>query len=196
MKIRAANTNDLQALYSICLQTADSGRDATPLVRHKDIIGDLYAVPYLMFEPESCFVVDKGGDVVGYIVGVTDTACYTQWLNTTWLAELRQRYTLKAIAKGNLEQLVLSQIHAGVEILDFLVPYPSHFHIDLLPEAQGQGLGRQLIQIFGDTVKGKGSNGIHLGVSSDNLRALGFYNRLGFQEIQRFEDAVFLSLSL
>lgn len=196
MKIRSANTKDLPALYNICLRTADSGQDATPLVRHKNIIGDLYAVPYVMFEPESCFVVEQGSDVVGYIVGVTDTERYNEWLNETWLVELRQRYSLKAVAKGNLEQLVLSQIHAGVELLDCLAPYPSHFHIDLLPLAQGQGLGRRLIQTFIDTMKHNGSRGIHLGVSSDNLRALGFYNKLGFQEVQRFEDAVFLSLSL
>jgi ribosomal protein S18 acetylase RimI-like enzyme len=36
-----------------------------------------------------------------------------------------------------------------------------------------------------DTLRGNGSPGVHLGVSTLNTRAQGFYRRLGFAELTR-----------
>ncbi len=196
MFIRPANAADIPSFYKICLQTADSGRDATPIMRYQDLIGDLYAVPYLQFSPETCLVAQQENQVVGYIVGVTNTASYNKWLNSHWLPELRQRYPLKIITKGALEQMVLTQIHRDVTLADFLSDYPSHFHINLLPQAQGQQFGVQLIKAFIQRIKAQGSNGLHLTASSDNPRAIRFYQRNGFQQIRAFEDAHYMGLNL
>lgn len=196
MNIRPANTSDIPSLYKICLQTADAGRDATALIRHANMVGDYYAIPYLNFEPDVCRVAEQDNQVVGYIVGVTDTKPFNDWLNERWLPQMRKRYPLKTIAKGDLEQMVLSQIHSKADLSRFLEPYSSHLHINLLPEAQGHGFGKQLIQAFAEAVKAKGSTGIHLGVSSDNPRAIQFYYQQGFHMINAFDDALFFGLNL
>ena len=67
--------------------------------------------------------------------------------------------------------------------------YPSHLHIDLLPRAQGRGLGRRMLEEVMDTLARRGSPGAHLGVSTLNRRALGFYQRLGFRELVRVGSA-------
>lgn len=57
-------------------------------------------------------------------------------------------------------------------------------HIDLLPEFQGRGWGRQLIERFVDSVRSSGADfgrGIHLGVSGENTKVVAFYERLGFR---------------
>ena len=36
-----------------------------------------------------------------------------------------------------------------------------------------------------DTLRRRGSPGAHLGVSTRNIRAIGFYERLGFRELIR-----------
>ena len=73
---------------------------------------------------------------------------------------------------------------------DYLCPepyedYPSHLHIDLLPRAQGKGLGRSMIEQLIERLGAGGSPGVHLGVSTRNTRAQAFYQRLGFQELAR-----------
>jgi ribosomal protein S18 acetylase RimI-like enzyme len=65
----------------------------------------------------------------------------------------------------------------------FARDYPAHFHIDLLPEAQSHGFGRQLIEQFCDSAKASGAGGVHLGVARRNTNAIGFYRHLGFREI-------------
>ena len=63
--------------------------------------------------------------------------------------------------------------------------YPSHLHIDLLERAQGRGYGRRMIEQVMEMLMRRGSPGAHLGVSVPNTKALGFYHKLGFQELIR-----------
>jgi ribosomal protein S18 acetylase RimI-like enzyme len=61
--------------------------------------------------------------------------------------------------------------------------YPSHLHIDLLPRAQGRGLGRAMMERVLDLLRRHGSRGAHLGVSLPNRAAQAFYRKLGFQPL-------------
>ena len=63
--------------------------------------------------------------------------------------------------------------------------YPSDLHIDLLVRAQGRGYGRRMLEQVMDKLRQRGSPGAHLGVSMMNTPAIGFYQRLGFQELVR-----------
>ena len=58
--------------------------------------------------------------------------------------------------------------------------HPAHLHIDLLPELQGQGWGRRLIDTLAGALRERGVSGLHLVASADNTGALAFYARLGF----------------
>ncbi len=60
--------------------------------------------------------------------------------------------------------------------------YPAHLHIDLLPQAQGRGLGRELLRTFGEELIVREVPGVHLGVGEANVGAAAFYRRLGFDE--------------
>ncbi|GID64913.1 hypothetical protein Acy02nite_27940 [Actinoplanes cyaneus] len=61
-------------------------------------------------------------------------------------------------------------------IVPELAGYPAHLNIDLLPPYQGKGLGRRLIEVF----LAKAQAGVHVGMVTANVRARGFYDRLGF----------------
>src|SRR5690606_24125337 len=65
---------------------------------------------------------------------------------------------------------------------DLLVDHPSHLHIDLLPSVQGAGFGRRLLERLFEQLAVAGSPGVHLGVSTANTRAIGFYRAMGFIE--------------
>ncbi|KAI0203607.1 hypothetical protein F4808DRAFT_417265 [Astrocystis sublimbata] len=60
-------------------------------------------------------------------------------------------------------------------------------HIDLLPEWQGRGWGRQLIDRFVASVQSSGQDygdGEHIGIAGENKKVVAFYERVGFRIIQ------------
>jgi len=57
-RIRRAEPRDIDALYEICLLTADSGVDATALYSDRKLPGYVWAAPYGELEPDFAFVLD------------------------------------------------------------------------------------------------------------------------------------------
>ena len=57
--IRRYRETDLAAVYDICVRTADAGRDARGKYQSDDLMGDLFAGPYVFLEPEVAFVLDE-----------------------------------------------------------------------------------------------------------------------------------------
>ena len=182
-RIRPAVASDLNALYRICLQTGDSGQDATHLYRDPKIVGHLYAAPYLVLEPGSAFVAEDSHGVGAYIVGAVDTLGFEARMEAEWWPALRPRYPEPSgePAGWSLDEMRAWQIHhprpPPKRITD---PYPSHLHINLLPRLQGRGLGQALIDRWLARMREAGSRGVHLGVSPVNHRALRFYRAYGF----------------
>ena len=58
--------------------------------------------------------------------------------------------------------------------------YPAHLHIDLLPELQGQGWGRRLVDTLAARLRELGIEGVHLVAGAENAGAVAFYPRVGF----------------
>jgi hypothetical protein len=93
--IRVFHPADMPMLYQICLETGASGSDATGSL-DRDILGHIYAAPYVIFEPELCFVLTLNGRVCGYILGTSDSQQFATWCETKWWPTLRQAYPLAA----------------------------------------------------------------------------------------------------
>jgi ribosomal protein S18 acetylase RimI-like enzyme len=193
--VRPYLTRDLDRLYEICVRTGASGEDATDLVVDPRLFGELYAAPYGVLEPEHALVVDDDrGTVVGYALGALDTRAFEARCEATWWPALRERHPIGSGA-NDLDELLIAMLHhRHTAADDVLASYPSHLHIDLLPDAQGAGWGRALMEGMQDLLRTAGSPGVHLGVSARNQRALGFYAHLGYEELS--SDAVGHTLGL
>ena len=62
--------------------------------------------------------------------------------------------------------------------------YPAHLHIDLLPEAQGRGFGRALIEnALITALSHAGVPGVHLTMDPANAPARAFYTAVGFEDL-------------
>lgn len=184
--IRPYRPADLEALYDICLRTGAAGEDATELMADPRLLGDLYAAPYAVLEPEHAFVLDDGtGAAVGYVLGALDTEAFDARCEAEWWPALRARHR-PGQKTGKLDDLFLARLHEPRPApADVLARFPSHLHIDLLPAAQSGGWGRALLERLFSALRDDGSVGVHLGVSSANQRAVGFYRHLGFEELAR-----------
>lgn len=183
-RIRPYHDTDLDRLYEICVRTGAAGQDAHDMVEDKKLFGHVFAAQYGMFEPEHAFVVDDGdGTAIGYVLGCLDTPAFEARLEADYWPGLQARYPSPESVEG-LDKMLVSMIHKPSRMApEITADYPSHLHIDLLPAAQGAGVGRRLMQTCMDALKNDGSAGLHLGVSAQNERALGFYAHLGFDEL-------------
>lgn len=183
--IRPAEFSDLDAMYSICLRTGAAGEDATGMYKDPNLLGHIYAGPFVMVDPGFGFVVEADGAVVGYAVATADTAAFEAECEESWWPPLRRKYPdVTALPGEDSDAGLIAMIHApertGPEILE---EYPAHLHIDLLPEAQGLGAGRRLMEAIESELRDRGAPGVHLGTDPDNVRSQGFYAHLGYRRL-------------
>jgi ribosomal protein S18 acetylase RimI-like enzyme len=185
------------ALYAVCLRTGASGEDASDLYADAALLGEVYVGPYVAFEPELALVLDDGSGVGGYVLGALDTRAFEARCEREWWPALRERYPRGSVASGSADSRMVELIHDPSRAPDAVVRHhPSHLHIDLLPQWQGGGWGRRLMEHLFERLAAAGSPGVHLGVGRDNVRAIGFYQRLGFTELDSSPGALFLGRRL
>ena len=180
--IRSALAQDVPYIYEIALKTAMAGLDGTDYYSDKFLVGHYWAAPYFFYEPELCFIaVNEVGRPAGYIVGTSDTHAFNQWMQDVWLPPLQAHYRNQTTFKSEAEHDLLKLLFKGPgEGLWQNLGYPAHLHIDLLEELQGKGLGKSLMQTFIKAAESRGAEGIHLGVDGRNIRAFGFYEKMGY----------------
>lgn len=186
MTIRPATTADEAAIAHICLITGADGTDASGMFADDAVLADVYAVPYLHGPGCIALAWDVGGEARGYVVGAADTATFQQWFTSEWWPT---RPVRTARTEGDA-WLIPSAADPARMLTAVLEQYPAHLHIDLLPDQQGRGAGRELIEAFCAAAATMGAAGVHLVPSSTNERALAFYPRVGFHELGRTENTV------
>ena len=172
---RAASDLDEAALYRICTATAGSPTD------DPELLGHVYAGPYLRFEPDLVRVIADDHGVAGYVLGCLDTTAFAAALERDWWPALRARYPEGSGTEADAG--IIRMLHRPqVAPPDLLATHPSHLHIDLLDRVQGGGWGRRLIEWLCAALAERGSRGVHLGVWSGNANAIGFYRHVGFRD--------------
>ena len=194
--IRLYQPGDLDALNQICLRTGDSGADASHLYRYPELLGQLYTAPYAVLEPDLCFVLTRQDAPCGYILGTRDSADFYARCEREWFPDLRRRYPLPEASDQSPDAELIRWIYEGHQADEDLAEYPAHLHIDLLPEAQGQGYGRRLMDTFLGRLRALGVPAVHLQVGKRNTRAIGFYERMGFRRIKEYRQSLGLGLRL
>lgn len=181
MTMRAATGADAQAIARICLLTGANGTDATGDFCDDAAISDVYATPYLHGPAGFCLVWDDGDGPVGYVLGTADTRAFQEWFVATWWPSRPQR---EPRTQGD-RWLLPSALDPERMLIDAVDDYPAHLHIDLLPQAQGRGAGRALIEAACELLADRGVAGVHLVASTDNAGAQAFYPRVGFASLAR-----------
>lgn len=181
--IRPYQPGDRDDVYSVCIRTGASGGDATGTYRDDDLIPDVFAGPYVTYQPDLAFVVDTGEHVAGYVIAVADSAAFVDWYADQWLPVFSARYPLDTARDDREREAITYGLDVRGTLIPELADYPAHLHIDLLPELQGQGFGRALIRTLLAALRDRGVPGVYLRMSPTNHGARAFYERLGFHEL-------------
>ncbi len=187
--IRPARAGDQAGAYHVCLKTGNFGQDGEPFYREDpDALGRIYVGPYLAYEPELSFILEDEQGVCGYALGAFDSRKFYARYETEWRPDVCAKFPAPAgdpTLWTRLQEVYHSYHHPEYFCPEPYEAYPSHLHIDLLARARGRGFGRRMLEMVMDKLRQRGSPGAHLAVSSFNVPAFGFYQKLGFKELIR-----------
>jgi ribosomal protein S18 acetylase RimI-like enzyme len=204
IRIRPARAGDEPGAYHVCLKTGDHGADGEPFYQEDpDALGRIYVGPYLAFAPDLALVLEDDQGLCGYALGALDSRTFYARYEAEWRPDLCRRFPAPAGDPTGWTRV--QQAHQAYHHPDYFCPepyeaYPSHLHIDLLLRAQGRGFGRRMLDGVMNTLARRGSPGVHLGVSTRNRRAIGFYERLGFRALiqvgSESDGCIYMGLTL
>ena len=199
-RIRDYKPGDEAAAYYVCLKTGDHGADGEPFFEDDpDALGRIYVGPYLKFAPQYALMLEDDRGVCGYALAALDSRAFYDQYERVWRPELIRDFPAP---HGDSTLLTrLESVYDTYHHPDYYCPepydeYPSHLHIDLLPRAQRKGHGKKMMIELLSRLRRDRSPGVHLGMSAVNHNAYQFYVSLGFHELTRHDDAIYMGMRL
>jgi ribosomal protein S18 acetylase RimI-like enzyme len=189
-QIRPYQPRDRAGLRQICCDTADAGQPVERFFPDRVVFGDLLTNYYTEYEPQSTFIADNDGEVVGYLAGCLDTTRFKQVM--AW--RVVPPVLVKAVFRGTLwhpQTVRLLRpnlpmwLKGGYRDSASLDGYPAHLHVNVREGFRGQHLGQRLVETFCERARAAGVQGVHAGVSAENPRSCHFFEEQGFVELHR-----------
>lgn len=200
---RPFQISDKDILYRICQQTALAGEDASHVFKDVKLLGDIYVGPYLVYQPELVWVMEDEEGICGYLLAAENTPAYQNWFEQKWLPKIREGRVCPNFEGNDLspdESLLASLFDFSIYRPGWMLQFPAHFHIELLPRIQGKGVGTRCINDLCSLLIKRGCQGVHLGMHPENHQALKFYQKLGFQVLEHadlcWEEVLYLGKNL
>lgn len=197
--LRPALPKDESALYEVCLKTGDGGQDATALYSDPQALGNIYVGPYLALEPGLAFALEDREGVCGYVLAARDSKRFYRKFVEQWLPALRRSVPEPAGPPERWtpdEKLHHTYYHPEIFCPEPYEAYPAHLHIDLQTRARGRGIGSAMIKAILARLTELKAAGVHLAMDPRNAGAERFYRRLGFEELARREETLYLGRRL
>ena len=157
--IRNLRVSDKEDVRRICIETASASATDTPLKRA--VLCDLYCDYYVEYATDTSFVAADGDDrAIGYVFCAPDYREYEKNYRKYILPVLRKHKFSRALTK-NLELVFERKLARGM---------PAHLHIDILQEAQRQGIGHRLMNALMFRLKELGVPKVYLVVGTRKIR--------------------------
>lgn len=180
--IRPFRPGDEPELADVCVRTGNAGGDATGRYSSDELLPAIFVLPYVAHHPDHAWVVETDdGRAAGYIVGAPDTDAFDAWFRDEWWPQYAQRFPEPAAVATEEDGIRADAWGRAAEPSEAAREgYPAHLHICLLPELQGLGFGRRLIETLMERYRDEGIPGVHLVASAQNAGAAAFYPRVGF----------------
>jgi ribosomal protein S18 acetylase RimI-like enzyme len=183
IRIRNLCPKDEEQLVEICYLTG------THTTSDKYLFGLRWCLYYLWHQSENSFaaVDENSGQVVGYILGALDTTAMEQHFQQVMVPKIKQHWQNthhKTVLKWG--RYIMLRMTESSAFKSLYPTYPAHLHINLHPEYQRKGIGRQLMQTYEDNLHKHEIPGYHLVVGADNQVGISFYRKLGLNQLKKF----------
>lgn len=170
--IRKYIPSDKDHLRYICKET--TGEENKKNDALLDSIAVIFNDYFTENEPDNIFVaVNEENIPVGYVICSTDISLFRKKMLTVYRKRVQNLYPASLF------------MHFASVIAVFITKkdYRTHLHIDILPEAQRQGLGTRLIDALTEHLKEKGIKNVSVLTVSKKSMGYKFYIKYGFRKI-------------
>ena len=156
------------------------------LWRHAASERMVYLDPYIDNCPDTLFLAEAHGDLVGYLTGCPDTALLASEDARIAQAITRHKVMLRPRSMPFFLRSMVDLVHAKMRDGEIASGgtadsrWPAHLHINLVPQARGTGVAHELMDTWQDWLTRSGSPGCHLQTLVENTRATRFFEKSGF----------------
>ena len=188
VRIREAVVDDMPEVAEICCLTGYMGESIEGRFSDRVLFAELFVLYYLRNPEEIALVAECGGRVVGYCVGTADGVVQQRRFQENQLPLIKKRMLMKTIwryPRDFLKVLRWSRLKGDDQAKIDDQKFPAHLHMNVHPDFQRPGIGKQLLSRFCKASAERGAGGIHIKTSTRNQSAIGFYLRNGFRESHR-----------
>ncbi len=181
--IRKYRAEDREAVRRICCETALIGQPSSIFFDDDEVFADALTAYFTDYEPQSCFVAESQGTVVGYIIGARDAAAMEKVCGQKIVPGLLR----KAWGRGDffrkknlrfLGSVIGSSLKGEFREPPISPEYPALLHINLSKGCRGLGTGGRLMQAYCDYLRAEKIPGVHLATMTD--KAGRFFQKQGF----------------
>ena len=190
INIRPYNLKDRAALRTLCCDVADRGGPIENFFPDRDFAADLLTGYYTDYEPQSTFVAECDGRLVGYINGCMDNRRYG--LVMFWI--LMPLLLVKGFKRGiffrrEIRPMVIGMCKNWRRIFVWrrksFSSHQGHLHIGIRQDDRRQQTGRKLLETLGDYAARLGVGELEASVHDANKVASVFFEAQGFVIRQR-----------
>ena len=192
--IRKFNSKDRTQVRQINHDTAFMGEPASVFFEGKELIIDALSLYFTDYEPQSCFVAEINGEVLGYLIGTKNAAASDKVISDKIILRLFWSALLSGalFKKKNLIfifKLLLSLAKGEFRAPDFKKEYPAILHINIKIGFRGLDIGSKLISVYLEYLKHENIAGVHLATMSE--KAGEFFLKQGFQLLYQGKRSYF-----
>jgi len=197
--IRPFKIDDKDSVRKICADTAFMGEPVERFFDFRDIFSDIAISYYTDYEPESLFIAECDGNVVGYLAGCKDTRRFKRIFSRRILP----RAFFSLLVKGaffreksaRLITSILKSFFKGeLRRPDYLKDFPAHLHVNVQNLYRHIGAGTKLMERYFDYLRNNHIGGVHL--YSFSSAGQQFFQKLDFSKVFSQKVSYFEQLKL
>lgn len=193
--IRNYRQSDRDGVRNLCCETGFLGAPIDPIYEDRELFADFLTTYYTDHEPESSFVVEEKGELVGYLLGSRKplrNQVYSFYQNVCLFLRALLRYPRYHERSRRFIRWILMN---GWREVPAAPQWTPHFHINLLPDARKISTTRALLSAYFGYLYRFGEKRVYGQiVTFESRRGEKMFERYGFRVMNRAEITKFKAL--
>jgi hypothetical protein len=186
--IRSYQPSDREAVRALCCATGFLGEPIDPVYEDRELFADFLTTYYTDHEPESSFVIEKDGELRGYLLGSRKplrNQLYSFYQNVCLFLRALLRYRRY---NERSRRFILWILMNGWREVPAAPRRTPHFHINLLPDARKMSTTRALLSAYFTYLYRCGEKRVFGQiVTFESRRGEKMFERYGFKVMNRAE---------
>lgn len=186
--VRPYQSSDRKAVRWLCCETGFLGKRIDEVFEDRELFADYLTSYYTDVEPESCFVLEQDGKIMGYLLGSRRPfrqQIHSLFLNVRLFATGMKRYPGYRKSTREFIHWILKNSWKEVPAAPRRT---AHFHFNVLPEAQSIAGTGAMMNAYFDYLRKQGEKAVFgQMVTFESRRGAKVLQRYGFQVIEKKE---------